>query len=267
MSALGMMSSAFFVPRTQLIEWVNATFKMSVCKVEQGFNGAIYCQVFDSIFPGKVSMSKVNWGARDAYECLSNYKVLQQTFETCNITRHVPVETLVRGKYQDNLEFLQWVKSYWDQAQCSIDYDPVARRLMSTKAIPDWALPVNDKENAVRERGTKRLASVRSCHPARAQGHRSIVTRDDEVEHLSDDLRATKTKLASVEAERDFYFTKLRNVEILCQDLQDRAEGTQTPFVSVDRVLAILYAEGSQSPAVPVDVEVQKDRIGNGQQS
>ena len=35
----------------------------------------------------------------------------------------------MKSKYQDNLEFLQWMKKYWDtNGGKSDDYDPLARR-------------------------------------------------------------------------------------------------------------------------------------------
>lgn len=40
----------------------------------------------------------------------------------------VPVERLVKCKFQDNLEFLQWMKKYWDTYYPGGHYDAVARR-------------------------------------------------------------------------------------------------------------------------------------------
>ena len=42
-------------------------------------------------------------------------QVLQQAFSKVGIERHVEVDKLVRGKYQDNLEMLQWIKTYFDR--------------------------------------------------------------------------------------------------------------------------------------------------------
>jgi len=40
----------------------------------------------------------------------------------------IPVDRLVRCKMQDNLEFLQWLKRFWDMNFPGGEYDPVARR-------------------------------------------------------------------------------------------------------------------------------------------
>lgn len=38
------------------------------------------------------------------------------------------IDKLVKGKYQDNLEFLQWVKSYYDKHSSGEPYNAVERR-------------------------------------------------------------------------------------------------------------------------------------------
>ena len=53
-SNIGMMEGAFFVGRTELLNWVNETLQLNVSKVEQCCTGAIYAQIIDAIHPGKV---------------------------------------------------------------------------------------------------------------------------------------------------------------------------------------------------------------------
>ena len=74
----------------------------------------MYCQVIDVIHPGKISLSKVNWKAKYDYEFVSNLKILQTAFDKIGIKRRVEVEKLAKAKYQDNLEFIQWLKRYYD---------------------------------------------------------------------------------------------------------------------------------------------------------
>ena len=51
----------------------------------------MYCQIVDVIHPGKVSMSKINWKAKNDYEFISNLKLLQNAFDKIGIKRHVEV--------------------------------------------------------------------------------------------------------------------------------------------------------------------------------
>jgi len=283
-----MMSGAFFVPRTQLIDWLNSTFKLSVTKVEQCSNGAIYCQVFDSIFTGKVQMSKLNWSARDAHECIANYKVLQQTFDRCSLSRNIPVDSLIRGKYQDNLEFLQWVKSYWEQAQVTPDYDPVARRSTTSKPFLEWAS--RDKENAQRDRLGRKPTKMartganapapRAAAPATKQAVPTTkppaptapasqpvaaavaaaaenVSQPGATSRESD--RVSQASADDLENERDFYFAKLRSVELICQRYQENAMPDLTTKELVDKISKILYATEA-TPPFECDVETADTR-------
>lgn len=89
-------------------------------------------------------MSKVNWQAKHDYEYAYNYKVLQLAFQKNGIARFVDVSPilklnlslisnvqptkLMRAKYQDNLEMMQWIKRYYDINNKGVPYDGPGRR-------------------------------------------------------------------------------------------------------------------------------------------
>lgn len=127
-SPKGMMDAGYFVGRKEIVDWVNETLQLSLTKVEQTASGAVACQLLDRIYPGKVPLNKVNWEAKLDYEFLGNYKVLQNAFTKLKIDKILPVEKLVRAKYQDNLEFMQWFKRFYELNNPALDYDPVAAR-------------------------------------------------------------------------------------------------------------------------------------------
>ena len=68
----------------------------------------------DATFPGKVPLQRVNYNASLSYEITQNYKILQQVFARCHVQKNIDVDQLQRGTFQDNLEFLQWIKHYHD---------------------------------------------------------------------------------------------------------------------------------------------------------
>lgn len=125
---IGMMDGAFFVGRGELLSWINDFFHLQLTKVEQCATGAVYCQIIDACYPGTVPMGKVKWNAKHDYEYVENYKVLQQAFLKNDIKRYIDVDKLIKAKYQDNLEFLQWMKRFFDIKYNGADYDPVNRR-------------------------------------------------------------------------------------------------------------------------------------------
>lgn len=73
-------------------------------------------------------MGKVKWNAKHDYEYVENYKVLQQAFLKNDIKRYIDVDKLIKAKYQDNLEFLQWMKRFFDIKYNGSGYDPLTRR-------------------------------------------------------------------------------------------------------------------------------------------
>lgn len=73
----GIMDSAYFVNRNEIIKWINTTLKINIEKVEQLGTGAAYVQLLDIIYPGDVPFQKVNWNAKLEYESVHNFKIVQ----------------------------------------------------------------------------------------------------------------------------------------------------------------------------------------------
>ena len=54
----------------------------------------------------------------------------------CFVPQIVPVEKLVKGKFQDNFEFLQWFKKFFDANWDRKEYDPVLMRQGQEATLP-----------------------------------------------------------------------------------------------------------------------------------
>jgi len=127
--AVGIMNPAFFEGKKKLIQWVNELLEINIKEVEQMATGAYHCQILDAIFPGRVPLHKVNFGAKVDYEYIKNYKVLQEVFAKEGVQKYVDVNKLIKAKYQDNLEFFQWMKSFFDtKHDSSQPYEALKRR-------------------------------------------------------------------------------------------------------------------------------------------
>ncbi|KAL7903112.1 microtubule-associated protein RP/EB family member 1 [Trichoderma sp. SZMC 28014] len=231
--------------RQELLNWLNSLLQLNITKVEQCGTGAALCQVFDSIYMD-VPMSKVKFNASGDYAYIQNFKVLQNTFLKHQVDKPIPVESLVKCKMQDNLEFLQWTKKFWDLNFPDHDYDAVARRkggAMPAAAAAPRAAAVSSSA-ARRGGGTTPSTGPRI---ATAKAGPSPATAALQAENAT--LKETVTGL---ERERDFYFSKLRDIELLIQQaVEDDPELEKQEDGLVKHIQSILYSteEGFEIPA------------------
>lgn len=244
MANIGMMDAAFFVGKNELLSWLNDLLSINYTKVEQCANGAAFCQIMDAIYPGEVPMKKVLFEAKLEHDFVKNYKVLQTVFDKKQIPKHIEVNKLIKAKPLDNLEFLQWIKRYFDLHYGGHDYSAVDRRggpakenasgnVKSTGAskttVKSGAVRVTAKDGAATVGGTSRPSSSAAAAKRAAD--------DGEVTRLASELTSLKLTVAELEKERDFYFAKLRDVEIACQT-NEKEVVTEL----VEEIQKILYA-------------------------
>lgn len=154
----------------------------------------------------------------------TSISLINQFYADCftkhQIERPVPVEALVKCKMQDNLEFLQWSKRYWDQYYPGGDYDAVARRKGS--GAPPSTAP-HQPHTASRTSAGTGAAARRGTTPTTTSATRGKWSSgggsaSSAVVQENAQLRETVTGL---ERERDFYFSKLRDIELLIQNAAD----------------------------------------------
>jgi len=233
--------------RTELLQWLNDLLQVNYTKIEQCGTGGAYCQILDSIF-GDIPMIRVKMNAKHEYEFIANFKVLQTAFRSHKVDKPIPVEKLVKCKMQDNLEFLQWMKRYWDANFGGQGYDPVGRRKGAPIDTPATIAPLAPSS---RTGGGLGVGSGRAGGKTPISGHRSGSAQPNEaVQHLQAQVREMSTHLEGLEKERDFYFAKLRDIEILVQQQVEvlEAEGKDDPVLR--DIQKILYSteEGFEVP-------------------
>jgi RP/EB family microtubule-associated protein len=299
---IGMMDGAYFVGRKDILDWINGQLSLTLTKVEQTAPGAVACQLLDVMYPGKVPMHKVNWDAKVDYEFIQNYKVLQTCFTKLKIDRHIEVDKLVRAKYQDNLEFMQWFKRFFElnMGEGNPDYDatgqrtkgkggnrvkagngvklakagapseqaekPAARERRAPEKSKQKEEPVGEKENVSRngkKEAPKKVSRARNSAGSSTADAKKI----EELQGVNSELKLT---VDGLEKERDFYFGKLRDIEIMLQGSQSEGDDgvpveSGADSNTIQRIFKILYAcdenddfapEKEEAEVVPVEAEV-----------
>ncbi|XP_053322101.1 microtubule-associated protein RP/EB family member 2 isoform X1 [Spea bombifrons] len=243
--------------RHDIIAWVNDILCLNYTKVEQLCSGAAYCQFMDMLFPVCISLKKVKFQAKLEHEYIHNFKLLQASFKRMNVDKVIPVEKLVKGRFQDNLDFIQWFKKFFDANYDGKEYDPMeARQGQDALPPPDpgeqiFNLPKKShhansptagaaKSSPIAKPGS---ASSRPSSAKKAAPSPSVKSDKDletQVTQLNEQVHSLKLALEGVEKERDFYFGKLREIELLCQ-----AHGQEGDDL-VQRLMEVLYAAEDQ---------------------
>lgn len=113
--SIGTMDGAYFVSKRDLLEWLRHDFELNIAKIEDCGNGVTYIKILDRLYPGRVPLKKVKLNAKQEWECLYNLKILQTVFQDCGVRKHVDIDRLSKCQYLDNLEFLQWLKCFYDR--------------------------------------------------------------------------------------------------------------------------------------------------------
>lgn len=252
--AIGMMNEGYFVGRKELINWIRQNFDSGFNKIEDLASGVVYCQIVDSIYAGVVPMSKVKMTAKTEVDFIHNFKILQTAFSKKKIDRYIDVDKLSKKSFQYNMEFVQFMKCYWDMhapnggggavfQEAPINEPPIpqqaARKPVAAQKRSTFAASSSPAAAHGSARAEPRMSAGAPRMSAGAAGAAS--------EQLVAEVAELKLSVDNLERERDFYYTKLREVEVLCQG----HENEDVPFLQ--DVLAILYKTDDDDFVSPVE--------------
>ncbi|XP_064543998.1 microtubule-associated protein RP/EB family member 1 isoform X13 [Drosophila montana] len=270
--------------RHDMLAWVNDCLQSQFSKIEELCTGAAYCQFMDMLFPNSVPVKRVKFRTNLEHEYIQNFKILQAGFKKMSVDKIIPIDKLIKGRFQDNFEFLQWFKKFFDANYDGRDYDASAVRegapmgfgsgaakslpgtssggvASSYRRVPTAAAtrPAAATTTATKPTVSKVPPRTNNATPPNRMtvGTTGAVKKNDsagaqsnhQIEELSSQVMDMRLNLEGLEKERDFYFSKLRDIEILCQEA-DEAEPAQL----VQKILDILYAtEAPQDGFAPPD--------------
>lgn len=249
-------SQAYFLGKRALLDWINNFLGLKVTKVEECATGAIYCQLLDSLYPGRVDIKKVDYSARQSWEYMKNWKIVQTIFKKESIPKKIPVEKLVKGRFQDNLEFLQWFYHFFhQQAPNPPEYDASSRRALSKK---------NDGHSAKKPGKKRGLPSAKKLVSSSPVGKKSRIVkkiplnrRNYQVQELQRQMKKLKADLKQktsdydemfksakgIEKERDYYYEKMVAV--------DAAFEKEADSKLKKKILRILYDQPGTTKSSP----------------
>ncbi|XP_069687187.1 microtubule-associated protein RP/EB family member 1 isoform X1 [Periplaneta americana] len=255
--------------RHDMLAWVNDCLASNFTKIEELCTGAAYCQFMDMLFPGNVVMKRIKFKTNLEHEYIQNFKILQAAFKKMGVDKVIPVDKLIKGRFQDNFEFLQWFKKFFDANYDGRDYDGYEARgcqplgsgsrngslhqLPVVVSAPNrpMAKPHPPSRPSVVRQPVPKIQPATRAAPNRNSGVQNQRGDAGKVEELNTQLLDLKLTVDGLEKERDFYFGKLRDIEVMCQE----NDNDQNPIIQ--KILDILYAtEDGFAPPEEVDGDV-----------
>ena len=60
-----------------------------------------------------MAIKRVKFDTKLEHEYIQNFKLLQAAFTKLNVDKAVQVDRLVKGRFQDNFEFMQWFNKFF----------------------------------------------------------------------------------------------------------------------------------------------------------
>jgi len=228
-------------------------------------HGGGLLSVHGHALPGAVNLKKVKFNTKLEHEYINNFKVLQNSFKSVNVDKIIPVDKLVKGRFQDNFEFIQWFKKFFDANYGGQEYDALAMRggeqVGGAKQGGSAAKPGAGARPAMSSM-PKRSAGAPSSRAPPSTGASRPAPRatngtggggaqaQAQIEDLNNQMMEMKLTVEGLEKERDFYFGKLRDVEVMCQE----NEGVEGGDLIRKKILDILY-QTEEGFAVPDEDE------------
>lgn len=177
------------------------------------------------------------------------------------------MDKLIKLKFQDNLEFLQWMKKFWDanyegESVSAASIAPATVIAAQKSSIVPSAGKTTPSNNLSRTpSGTKRPSSSTLPnvqipniqvpppvpHNVNPQISVTAATNALQLAALTKTITELKLSVDEMEKERDFYFNKLRDIEILTQKISDPVI---TSSIFFKQITEILYTteEGFEIP-------------------
>ncbi|XP_018573563.1 microtubule-associated protein RP/EB family member 1 isoform X3 [Anoplophora glabripennis] len=232
--------------RHDMLAWVNECLQSSFGKIEELCTGAAYCQFMDMLFPGSVQLKRVKFKTNLEHEYIQNFKILQASFKKMSVDKIIPVDKLIKGRFQDNFEFLQWFKKFFDANYDGRDYDGLDARggimigsAANNNSHGSGIIPHHTTQKPHIQ--NRQVPKVNTVRPTASKPVPNRMAGDNgKMEELTNQISEFKITVEGLEKERDFYFGKLRDIEVMCQECEDG-----NPIIQ--KILEVLYATESSN--------------------
>ena len=157
----------------------------------------------------------------------------------------------------DNLEFLQWMKKFWDSNYSGNSYDAIGRRKSSpaaSLAIASTSPTPFAPSNKLKTSSLRQSNSTASINPTSTGSHaipdesETINSLQSQISKLQEAFALERIQSEGMQKERDFYFEKLREIEYAMQQVTEQTVLDSELYKLVNTIL-YKTEEGFDLPA------------------
>ncbi|XP_013104840.1 microtubule-associated protein RP/EB family member 1 isoform X2 [Stomoxys calcitrans] len=234
--------------RHEMLEWVNSTVHGQHKKIEELCSGVAYCQMMELLFPNCIGLKRIKTTAKLEHEFLYNLKLFQAAFIKLNFDKSVPIDRLMKAKFQDNFEFLQWFKKFFDTHSAGKEN----LRVPAAHAAAAQNAPKPIRKPGAQTLGTAKPSATKQellKTPKGTQPHEERQVSPSSIQTLQQTQVQLAEQILTTEHERDTYYKKLAEIEaILNASLQNNVH-----MDWCNRALTILYATDDGPATSPAD--------------
>lgn len=289
--------------RKDMLHWINSSLDLQYKKIEELATGSAYCQFMDMLFPGSVQLKKVKFNTSLEHEHITNFKQLQNSFTKTGCDKNIPVEKLVKARFQDNFEFVQWFKKFFDANYDGTEYDASAIRTTNVAAKKTPAPAKTTASSRTPAARTVKPSVNKSSNVSRniggagsraggagvgSPGNNKLI---QQLQEENESLKATNINLqdsiTTLEQEIDFYYDKLRTIEVYCEpfdkeaaeeideETKARYETQRDQYKSIDDFADVIrqklfeevvgFTRPEDSEEIPVEEEQKNFENGQGE--
>lgn len=172
--------------------------------------------MMELLFPNTVGLKKIKCNAKLEHEFLHNLKLFQAAFTKLNFDKSVPIDRLIKGKFQDNFEFLQWFKKFFDTHSAGKE---------NLKVPAALAAAAQNAPKPIRKPGSQPLSGASSKSsvskgdvlktPKGGQQQEERSVSPSSLRVLQETQEQLTEQMLSIELERNSYYKKLAEIEAM----------------------------------------------------
>jgi len=137
--------------------------------------------------------------ARLEHEWFHNMKLFQGALTRLKLDKTIPVDRLIKGRFQDNFEFLQWFIKFFESQAPGMENMKSAANTVQPKPIKPRAITPKDESS-------------------------SDTPKDESISEMTATLEELNQTAATIIEKRDRAYAKLRQIEMLITDTINKNE-------------------------------------------